>query len=391
MFWLLLVATIGAVAALDNGVALLPYMGYNTWYDYGCNISEAGVLKVLGIIAQLRGYGYEYLNLDDCWALKERYSNGTVRVDPVAFPRGMKYLADKIHQAGFKFGIYTCRGNLTCAGRAGSLGYEAQDAQTYAEWGVDFVKEDSCYASSNQSVAFSQYARMRDALNQTGRPMVFNLCGWNPWYAPVGASLGNSWRIGDDGGNWDKVRENIDNMASLHWWTNPGAFNDPDYVLGSDPRTYGFLTPTQSRAQFSLWSVLAAPLILGMKLSNLSSWDLETITNREVIAINQDSLVTQGQRVAGGSLMGSSPSSFNVWSRVLQNRAVALCFFNNAPIAQNISCDSTCFAASGLAPTTVVAVRDVWLHKDIGFAQGFLVSEVPAFSASLFRLTIQYM
>ncbi len=230
---------------------LTPAMGYNTWNDFRCNgISAANVMAVADKIIELglNFAGYHYVNIDDCWCTGRENGTNVLIPDPVAFPNGMKAVADYVHSLvcwhstascintnflirvilqGLKFGIYTDRGTNTCAGRPGSQGYEALDAQTFASWGVDYVKEDSCNAPSDPPSAFQQYGTMRDALNavrfcqrylfvcsfisdldvlvQTGRPIYFSLCGWNSWYAPVGWTLGNSWRIAGDCNQWPSV------------------------------------------------------------------------------------------------------------------------------------------------------------------------------------------
>ncbi len=185
----------------ENGLGTVPAMGYNTWNDLQCqNMNEAAILNVFNVwVAQgMHKLGYRFINLDDCWQAQNRSSDGSILADPVRFPRGIKFLADEAHSRGLLFGIYTDRGTMTCQKRPGSLGFEIKDALTYADWGIDYVKEDSCYATQNHSIAFEQYAKMRDSLNATGRPMLFSLCGWRDWYAPAGASLGNSWRISPD-------------------------------------------------------------------------------------------------------------------------------------------------------------------------------------------------
>ena len=263
--------------ALDNGLARTPAMGYNTWNDYRCNISAEKVKAAADalVVQGLSKLGYTYVNVDDCWAAG-RHPNGTIYADPTTFPDGIKPVVEYVHSLGLKFGIYTDRGNLTCAGRPGSKGFEDLDAQTYASWGVDYLKEDSCYAGQGHEEAFAQYAKMRDALNATGRPVYFSLCGWNAWYAPAGGALGNSWRIAGDCNTWNSVLTAIDINAALSSFAGPGGWNDPDMLEGSTNATATFLTPLQSRTMFSIWSIMSAPLLIGSNMRNLSSWDLET-------------------------------------------------------------------------------------------------------------------
>ena len=228
---------------------------------------DSGLLKL----------GYEYLNIDDCWA-SARNTTGDNRLiaDPKFFPSGMKSLADYVHSKGLKFGIYTDRGSLTCAQRPASGGFETIDAQTFADWGVDFLKEDSCYSPDVPEVAFQQYGLMRDALIKTGRPIFFSLCGWHDWYAPEGASLANSWRMAGDGYGWSQVFNAIRTSEKLYPFAKPGAWNDPDMLLGSSHQASNFMTEKQSRFQFSLWSVIAAPLLLSSNMLNMTAYDFET-------------------------------------------------------------------------------------------------------------------
>eukprot|EP01121_Diplochlamys_sp_Union-15-3_P001049 TRINITY_DN1090_c0_g1_i1.p1 TRINITY_DN1090_c0_g1~~TRINITY_DN1090_c0_g1_i1.p1 ORF type:complete len:520 (+),score=61.44 TRINITY_DN1090_c0_g1_i1:109-1668(+) len=291
--------------ALDNGLGRTPAMGYNSWYDLTCSSAmNEDVIKQTAdamVSTGLAKLGYQYINMDDCWA-EGRYNNGTVYPDFTKFKSGIKALADYIHSKGLKFGVYTDRGNLTCGGRPGALGHEKIDAETYASWGVDYVKEDSCYASGDHDIAFEEYGRMRDALNATGRPIYFSLCGWSSWYAPKGWDLGNSWRIGPDDTNWAGILQNIDIDASLAEYASPGGWNDPCLLLGKTYDNTPRVTELQSRFQFNMWSILSAPLLISANIRNLSPYDLETYSNSEVIAVNQDPLGKQGIRLAGGPL-----------------------------------------------------------------------------------------
>jgi len=243
------------VTSLDNGLGRTPAMGYNSWYDLGCNtqMNEQTINEVVDAYLQygLHKFGYQYVNLDDCWA-GGRYDNGTVYPDTTRFPNGLVPLIDRVHSLGLKFGVYTDRGNKTCAGRPGAAGYETVDAKSYAAWGVDFLKEDSCYASQDHPTAFQEYAIMRDALNKTGRPIFFDLCGWEPWYAPVGNTLGNEWRIGPDDSTWEYIITNINIDANLAEYSGPGGWNNPCLLLGNDLNGHPRISEQQSRAQFSM-------------------------------------------------------------------------------------------------------------------------------------------
>merc|ERR1719473_2160130 len=229
-----------------------------------------------------------------------RDEHGQLTGDKKAFPSGMKVVADYIHSLGFKFGLYTSRGVGTCVGLPSSMGHEEMDAKTFASWGVDFLKNDGCwdpdcgarqpqYPGSGscdmdgRRKALSKYTAMREALNRTGRPIVQAICGWEPWYAPAGRSAGQMWRIGADVRDWSGVYEATRVMEQLTQFSGPNGWNDPDMLLGSSQGAHLSLTPVQARAQFSLWVVMAAPLILGANVLEMSEYDFETYGNREAI------------------------------------------------------------------------------------------------------------
>eukprot|EP00047_Mylnosiga_fluctuans_P005731 m.242349 g.242349 ORF g.242349 m.242349 type:complete len:400 (+) comp14019_c0_seq1:32-1231(+) len=374
--------------ALNNGVGLTPAMGYNTWNDFRCSGITADHVKMVAdkfIELNLPSVGYEYVNIDDCWATS-RGSDGRLVPDPTNFPNGMKAVADYVHSKGLKFGIYTDRGTSTCDGRPASQGYEAIDAETFADWGVDYLKEDSCSASDNHGIAFEQYGLMRDALNKTGREIYFSLCGWNAWYAPVGWSLGNSWRIAGDCNEWPSIYNAIRTNEGLSQFARPGGWNDPDMLVGSSPQAAVHNTPDQARTQFSLWAVMAAPLLIGSNILNLSAYDLETYTNAEVIAIDQDLLGVQGSVIltncppflplqAGDSV----PACQQIWARPLADGSVAMNFLNFDTKPAAITCDADCFRRAGLGQAHA---RDLWAHQELGIVTAY-TANVAANGASV--------
>ena len=311
-FLVLAAALLCGARALDNGLARTPQMGYNSWYDLMGALTEANIKDTTDAMVEsgLYALGYNYLNLDDDWATT-RDSAGRLVADPTKWTNGsLATVAEYVHGKGMLFGTYTDRGTLTCGGRPAAQGHEAVDAQTYADWGVDYLKEDSCHAPGDHATAFAQYGAMRDALNATGRPILFSLCGWNDWYArpdPAlnytgGGSLGNSFRIGPDDTNWGGVLKNIDINAGLSEFAGPGGWNDPCLLLSTTYTGQLRVTERQSRAQFSMWAVMASPLLISGNVRNMSAYTLETYKNKEVIAVSQDALGRQGVRVVGGAL-----------------------------------------------------------------------------------------
>jgi alpha-galactosidase len=351
--------------ALDNHLARTPPMGWNSWNHFGCDVSE-GLLRETAdamVASGMRDAGYRYLVVDDCWQVA-RAPDGTLVADSVRFPHGMRALADYVHQKGLSFGIYTDAGSRTCQGRPGTLGHELQDARTFAAWGVDYVKEDWCYASG--LVAPTQYAAFRDALAQSGRPIVFSICEWGanqPWeWAP---SVGNLWRTtGDIEDTWPSMLSNLDQSAQHAHAAGPGAWNDPDMLEVGN----GGMSEGEYRAHFSLWAIEAAPLIAGNDVRTMSERTKAILLNAEVIAVDQDSLGVQGILVSAG------PPELQVWAKPLRDgsRAVALLNRSGAPARITAS-----FRRAGLGADSAT-VRDLWAHADLGtFGRQYAVTVAP--------------
>ena len=250
-------------------------MGWNSWNKFGCNVSEKlirGTADAL-VASGMKDAGYEYVVIDDCWQVS-RAADGSIVVDAERFPSGMKALADYVHSKGLKFGIYSDAGTKTCAGRPGSKDHEAQDAKSYASWGVDYLKYDWC--SSEGQDTRDSYMKMSQALRATGRPIVFSLCEWGstkPWTWAQG--VGELWRAtGDIQDCWDcgkswggmGVAHIIDLMDGLYAYAGPGHWNDPDMLEVGN----GGLNMTENRAHFSFWALFAAPLMAGNDLEAMS-------------------------------------------------------------------------------------------------------------------------
>eukprot|EP01113_Clastostelium_recurvatum_P034661 TRINITY_DN472_c0_g1_i2.p1 TRINITY_DN472_c0_g1~~TRINITY_DN472_c0_g1_i2.p1 ORF type:complete len:582 (-),score=120.82 TRINITY_DN472_c0_g1_i2:118-1863(-) len=301
------------VLALDNGLARTPQMGFNTWNHFGCHINESIIRQTADAIVAtgLAQAGYVYVNLDDCWQTA-RDATGRIIADPVAFPSGIAALASYVHSKGLKFGLYSDAGERTCDGRPGSLGHEKMDAQTYAEWQVDYLKYDNCYDDGTPPE--KRYPPMRDALNATGRHIFFSMCEWgvdNP--ASWAGEVGNSWRTtADISDNWNSMISNLGINSRLYPSAGPGGWNDPDMLEVGN----GGMTTTEYEAHFSLWAISKAPLIIGCDVTKMSNDTFRILTNKEVIAVNQDKLGVQGRIVASSS----SPSFYEAQSTFLNQR-----------------------------------------------------------------------
>jgi len=364
LFPLIFFFTLAPASALDNGLAKTPPMGWNSWNKFGCNVSEKLIKEMADAMVStgMKAAGYQYIVIDDCWQVS-RDANGNIVPDPERFPSGMKALADYVHSKGLKFGLYSDAGTGTCQNRPGSRGYEFQDARQYAAWGVDYLKYDWCNHST-QNVQAS-YAIMRDALKASGRPIVFSMCEWgvdDPW--KWAADIGNLWRTtGDITDCWSctgvytrGVMEIVDQEANLWPYAGPGHWNDPDMLEVGNPG----LSIEESRSHFSLWSMLAAPLIAGNDLRHMSPQIREILTNKEVIAVDQDPLGHQGQRYR-------DYGDTEVWRKELTGNTEAYLLLNRSETPKEIS----------VYVGENVRVRDLWKHEDLGpFADGFFRARV---------------
>ena len=340
------------------GLAATPPMGWNSWNKFACDgINETVIRETADamVASGMQAAGYQYIVIDDCWQVG-RDSAGNILYDPVKFKHGIKALADYIHSKGLKFGIYTCAGSRTCAGRPASRGYEFQDARQYAAWGVDYLKEDWCNTTTQD--AKESYTLMRDALYKAGRPIVFSLCEWGshkPWH--WAADVGHLWRTcGDIGNNWNfmeagdgsawggSVIGNLDLQSGLEKYAGPGHWNDPDMLEVGN----GGLTPDEERSHFTLWCMLAAPLMAGNDIRNMSAATKSILTNRDVIAIDQDPLGVQGHRE-------SISDNLEVFVKPLSGGDTAVCLFNRGDEPKKLD-----FAWSQYKIAAGHAIRNVW-------------------------------
>ncbi|MGW7789574.1 NPCBM/NEW2 domain-containing protein [Streptomyces tricolor] len=361
-----------------DGLARTPPMGFNNWNSTHCRaeFDESMVKGIADLFVQkgLKDAGYQYVNLDDCWALPERDANGRLVPDPVRFPHGIKAVADYVHAKGLKLGIYTSAGTKTCnsAGFPGALGHEYGDARQFAEWGVDYLKYDNC---NNQGVdAKERYRTMRDALKATGRPIVYSICEWGenkPW--EWAADVGHLWRTtGDISDSWSSMLSILKQNLPLAPYAGPGRWNDPDMLEVGN----GGMTDTEYRSHFSLWSVMAAPLLIGTDLRKASRATYEILGNKEVIAVDQDPLGKQGVVVSSGGGRW-------VVAKEMKDGSRAVALFNESGTAQRIA---TSADAVGLPDAAGYTLRDLWQHRSYHSA-GTIAATVPAHGTVLVRVS----
>lgn len=366
---------------VNNGLARTPPMGWNSWNRFACNVDEDLIRKTADAMVSsgLRDAGYQYVVIDDCWH-GARDAHGDIQADPKRFPSGMKALGDYIHAKGLKFGIYSDAGLKTCAGRPGSWGHEYQDARQYAAWGVDYLKYDWCMAGTQD--AKSAYYIMSSALRASGRDIVLSICEWGgskPWL--WAADVGNLWRTtGDIYDAWEGVRDYslgvmniVDKQAELYPYAGPGHWNDPDMLEVGN----GGMSQEEYRSHFSLWAMLAAPLIAGNDIANMDAGTRAILTNREIIAIDQDPLGQQARRVA-------KQGDLEVWSRPLKAGGRAVVLLNRGAAPAKIRVD---WSQLGYPATIKAKVRDLWAGKDVGSRSGFY--ETTAEPHGVVMLTVQ--
>jgi alpha-galactosidase len=366
-----------------NGLALTPPMGWNSWNKFACNITEQTVRDTADAIVTsgMREAGYQYVVIDDCWH-GSRDANGFITADAQKFPSGIKALADYVHSKGLKFGIYSDAGRLTCGGRPGSQGHEYQDALTYARWGVDYLKYDWC--STGDRNAQEAYALMADALRQSGRDIVFSMCEWGtakPWL--WAQNIGNLWRttgdISDDFGTKKKAHDWEHPMLQLLDWNEPlwpfagpGHWNDADMLEVGN----GGMTAVEYRSHFSLWAMMASPLMAGNDVAHMDEATRAILLNKEVIAIDQDRLGAQGHRVW-------KDGNSEVWAKPLAGGGRALLLFNRgeAPAKIRATAEQLGYPA-GLRGR----VRDLWSHKDLPRWSGAIEATVEPHGVAMFKV-----
>ncbi len=393
-----LLCTQNVLAQKFDGLAKTPPIGWNSWNHYACNIDEKLIRETADAMVKngMRDAGYTHINLDDCWH-GERDKDGYIQSDPVRFPSGIKALADYIHARGMKIGIYSDAGTKTCAGRPGSQGYEYQDARQYARWGIDYVKYDWCNTGTgaDQRNPREAYRTMRDAIRAAGRPMILSICEWGdgkPW--EWGKDIGHLWRTtGDIINCWDCVVSHgtwissgilpiLDQQTKLRAASGPDHWNDPDMMEVGNLPTLG-----ENRAHFTMWVMLAAPLIAGTDVVNLKPEIRAILTDKEAIAVNQDVAGIQGFPWIKGS-------DVEIWAKPLGDKGWAIAVLNRSNRAQPVTIDWTAFdlkddqtGRQGQFDKLTYGVRDVWEKSVAGNTNQPLSVTVGPRDAKLFRLT----
>ena len=386
---LTMISSVHAQESQSEKLALTPPMGWNSWNKFGCNVSEKLIMEMADAMVEtgMRDAGYQYIVIDDCWQV-ERDSAGNIVPDPKRFPSGMKVLADYIHMKGLKFGIYSCAGSLTCQGRPGGRGYQFQDARQYAAWGVDYLKYDWCSNEGQDPKA--AYKTMSDALKASGRPIVFSICEWGegkPW--EWGEGIGNLWRTTADirdcyqcTFDWGGlgVLDIIDKQADLWPYAGPGHWNDPDMLEVGN----GGMTFNEYKTHFSMWAMLAAPLMAGNDISKMDQQTREILTNADVIAVDQD---PKGEQARKFMDMGE----YEIWAKPMANGEVAVCFLNRTNQPWKLNYDwkkqTMYFVRDVDLHHRVYDVYDLWEHKTIAQTDQWLKKEVPAHGVLMVRLS----
>src|SRR4051812_44680810 len=363
------------LGALDDGLALTPPMGWNSWNRFGPFISESLVLDTADamIASGMRDAGYRYVVIDDAWHESARDDNGDLTENRWAFPHGLRWLADRIHERGMLFGLYTDAGTRTCQGYPASLGNEARDAKRFAEYGVDFMKVDWCHTEGLRGR--TTYPKWSEAVKATGRPMVLSICEWgrdkpSEW----AGACGHMWRTSHDiADTWASLTDVVDRQVDLHPHAGPGHWNDPDMLEVGN----GGMTEDEYRTHFSLWVMLAAPLMAGNDVRAMDDATREMLTAREVIAIDQDPLGRQGRRV---SRTGTS----EVWARELADGAHAVLMLNRGEEETNVR---ALWDEIGVKGPGRAHVRDVWERSDLGERDGWYVRTLAPHACALLKVS----
>ncbi|WP_433813205.1 glycoside hydrolase family 27 protein [Flavobacterium johnsoniae] len=380
-----------------EGLAMTPPMGWNSWNTFATNIDEKLVKETADIMVSsgLAAAGYNYIVLDDGWMTRERDANGDLVPDPAKFPNGMKALIDYVHSKGLKFGLYNCAGTQTCAGYPGTRGYEYQDARFYAKLGIDFLKYDWC--NTKGITAPEAYTTMSNALKTAGRPIVFSLCEWGdnqPW--EWGKPVGNLWRIsGDIYPCFDCEFKHPENWSSwgfmkiaemrkdIRKYSGPDHWNDFDMMeVGNE------MNDTEDKSHFAMWCMLSSPLFTGNDYRKMSKETLAILTNKELIAINQDKLGIQGFK-------HSAEDGLEVWVKPLSDGNWAVTFLNRSDVAKKINFDwkknafkDLDFGYEADFNKTTFKLKNLWTNKEAGNTKKNFTAELASHDCITLKLSL---
>ncbi|XP_078436432.1 melibiase family protein isoform X2 [Wolffia australiana] len=388
---------------LNNGLGRTPQMGWNSWNFFACNINETVIKETADALVStgLADLGYVYVNIggftmncsmfslfiaasdltiftaDDCWSASRRDAKGNLVADPRTFPSGIRALADYVHDRALKLGIYSDAGAFTCQVRPGSLFHEKNDASLFASWGVDYIKYDNCFNLGIKPE--KRYPPMRDALNASGRAIFYSLCEWGVDDPALWAGkVGNSWRTTEDiNDTWVSMTAIADINDKWASYAGPGGWNDPDMLeVGNGGMTY-----QEYRAHFSIWALMKAPLLIGCDVRNITLETLEILSNKEIIAVNQDILGVQGRKVSVSGEEGCK----QVWAGPLSEGRLVVALWNRCQ--HDVTITAT-WQTLGLQPWISVSVRDIWKNQlrcqvskwadqDANFKRGFSILAEP--------------
>lgn len=364
------------VISIGNELTLTPPMGWNSWNTFGEHLTEALIIETANAMVKngMRDMGYNYINIDDFWQLTERGEDGHIQINKEKFPNGIKYVADYLHSLGFKLGIYSDAAERTCGGVCGSYGHEETDAKDFAKWGVDLLKYGYCHAPADKQEAIRRYTAMGKALKTSGRSIVFSICEWGqlePWTWGKQAE-GHLWRTTFDirdrwlSETYGHVNNGVMNIVEINEplaeYATLGGWNDPDMlIVGIDGNSksvnYGEgivfgCTTEQYRSHMSLWAMMAAPLLSGNDVRNMDAATIETLTNPDLIRINQDILGKQGRRIL-------NTENYEIWKKELSNGSVAIAVLNKSAEDSKIVLDETTIPGLSQKKT----IKDVWQYK----------------------------
>ena len=368
-------------------IKLTPPMGWNSWNTFGANINEQLIFETADAMVAngLPQKGYEYLVIDDCWSLRERDADQRLVADPEKFPQGMKAVADYVHSKGLKFGMYSCAGNLTCAGYPGSFEHEFLDAETFAEWDVDFLKYDYCYHSPIIPGKYL-YRRMGLALENCGRDILFSACSWgadetHEWIKTTGASM---WRsTGDIFDTWESIKNLTRQQEKLHSYNGLGCFNDMDMLVvgmyGKGNVGLQGCSDVQYRTHFSIWAFMGSPLMIGCDIRKMSEYTKETLCNPDLIAINQD-IECRGPYV----VPGHDPAALMALVKPMSDGSLAIGLFNLGDRKAEMSLqfwDMGIPAAAGVG----LEMYDCWAHQTEGTFTERYAAQIEPHGCRVFR------